>query len=433
MTLPEYIREIAFWGLDRIKGSPIGKHMKDLDQAFADPKKGRELAAGRLKLLLDHASTTTEFYKSFAGKSLDEFPVIPKRTIKENYNKFLSSKFQKHQLATTTTSGSYGMPFTFYLTKEKRARQQAEVLFFSRFAGYRVGMKFAHIRAQERGWLTLFLQNSHIMNPCIIDEQWLEKQRQLFKKKGIKAVVAYPSSIIPIISYCLSRGDKPEDFKMVSVICSAETLSSLIRSKIKELFGCTILDRYSSNELGTVSHELTENGPLYTNFISHKIELLKIDSNEPVIKPGEVGRVVVTDLDSYAMPLIRYDTGDLAVWLDKDKCDRDIPAFERIEGRIVETLTTPEGKKVNFSAIDIVPKYFSEIIQFQFIQKTKNRYLIKLQVMDVFEHEAKLLQNCKDLFGKDAHFDIEYIDNIEPLPSGKRPYVINEYERPDRD
>jgi len=157
MTLPEYVREIAFWGLDLVNGSPIGKHVKDLEQAFADPEKGRDLAAKRLELFLEHACSTTEFYKSFASKRLDEFPVIQKKTIKENYEAFLSSKFQKEELAKTTTSGSYGMPFTFYLTKEKRARQQAEVLVFSRFAGYRVGMKFAHILGRVNSCVILSL------------------------------------------------------------------------------------------------------------------------------------------------------------------------------------------------------------------------------------------------------------------------------------
>ena len=137
----------------------------------------------------------------------------------------------------------------------------------------------------------------------------------------------------------------------------------------------------------------------------------------------------MTDMYSHAMPLIRYDTGDLAVWAEPSKTKLDIPAFERIEGRVVETLTTPEGKKVNFSAIDIIPKYFSDIIQFQFIQKTKDEYLIKLQTMNSFGQENELLQNCIDVFGPNAKFEFEYVKMIQPLPSGKRPYVINEYQR----
>lgn len=428
MDISERLRHNIFWMADRLKGMPIGRHFQELQSSFDEPRKGWEIANQRLQEFMSHICATTKFYKKFKGKQFEEFPVIQKKIMKENYNEFLSSAYNKNELLTTTTSGSYGMPFTFYLTKEKRARQQAEVIFFSRFAGYEVGMKFAHIRAQKRSRLILYLTNSYIMDPCIIDLEWLEKQRQIFKKKGIKAVVAYPSAIMPIVNYCLEKGDGPEDFKMVGVICSAETLSDIVRRQIKKLFGCTVLDRYSSNELGTITHELAEEKGHYTNFTTHKIELLEMNNDEPITAPGKIGRVVVTDLFSHAMPLVRYDTGDLAVWADKSKCDRDIPAFEKVEGRIVETLIRPDGKMVNFSAIDIIPKYFSDIIQFQFIQETQTDYRVKLQVMKSFNQEKELLQNCKEVFGQESNFKIEYVDQIESLPSGKRPYVINKFK-----
>lgn len=429
MNLSEYIRNKLFWAVDRARGCHIRKHVKDLDFCFSDPQEGRKKAQKRLTEFLYAACSTTEFYKDYAGKELAEFPVIQKRTIKENYDAFISNAYDRSKLLTTTTSGSYGMPFTFYLTTEKDARNKAEVIYFSKYAGFEVGMKFAQIRAQKRSWLTRFMQNFYIMNPCIIDEHWLVRQRALFREKGVKFIIGYPSAIVPVVEYCRGKGDGPQDFSVIGIITSAEPYTGKVRQSFKDIFGCIVLDRYSSNEIGTISHELYDDEVHYTNFATQKIELLEMDSDEPVTQPGRIGRVIVTDMFSHAMPLIRYDTGDLATWAAKEKCRLDIPAFEKIEGRVVETLYSPEGKMINFSAIDIIPKYFNDIIQFQFIQKTKDQYVVKLHVLDNFDQEEKLLANCRETFGPNANFTVEYVDSLDPLASGKRPYVINEYKR----
>ena len=155
MLLSEEIRKIAFWGYDYLKGSRIRRHVRDLENAFDDPEKGKRLADERLERFLDHSCKTTPFYKKFAGKKLEEFPVIQKKTIKDNYDDFLSCAYDKTQLVSTTTSGSYGTPFRFYITKEKRCRQLAEILFFNGWAGYRVGMRYAQIRVYKRSKFSL--------------------------------------------------------------------------------------------------------------------------------------------------------------------------------------------------------------------------------------------------------------------------------------
>ena len=93
MNVGEWIRHAAFWGYDFSKGSPVARHIKDLEQAFANPQQSQQLADKRLVDILDHACSTTAFYKQFANKNFDEFPVIQKKTIKNNYDDFLSSSY----------------------------------------------------------------------------------------------------------------------------------------------------------------------------------------------------------------------------------------------------------------------------------------------------------------------------------------------------
>jgi len=425
-----FIRRMAFWGVDFIKGSPVARHIKDLKRAFADPVAGRKLAQERLEEFLEYACATTPFYKKFAGaKDLRDFPVIQKSTIRENYDDFLSSAYDKNDLFASATSGSYGTPFTFYLTKDKRARQQAEVIFFNRWAGYEVGMRYAQVRVEPRGRWRLFMQNGVFMNPSVMDKNWLAEQRQVLKNERIEFIVGYPSAIMPIAEYCRSEGDKPEDFVLKGIIVGAEPLLEPVREIIEEVFGCTVLDRYGSSELGVVSHECAECKTHHINFTIHKIELLNLNSDEPV-EAGEVGRIVVTDLFSHGMPLIRYDTGDLTAWAKKKcPCGMNVPTFERIEGRAIETVYDPSGKMVNSLAIVRCARGLDNIIQYRFIQKTQDSYICKLHVMPSFNEEDIFRERLRKVLGLNARINFEYVDSIPPLPSGKRPYVINEFKR----
>jgi phenylacetate-CoA ligase len=431
MILSEKIRQAAFWGIDFIKGSPIARHIKDLKKAFSDVETGKERAAQRLDDILKHAVSTTAFYKKFAGfKKLEDFPVIQKKTIKDNYDDFLSSAYNKSKLVIVRTSGSYGAPFAFCLTKNKKARMQAEIIFFSGWAGYRVGMKYAQIRAHPRSRLLLFMQNGLQFNPTVIDDVWLKEKRNYLKAKKILFIIGYTSAIKTLAQYCRNQGDCSENFALVGVITGAETLLDSDRQLFKAVFGCPVLDRYSANELGVISHECSDYKTHHINLATHKVELLRLDSNEPV-EVGEVGRVIITDLFSHAMPLIRYDTGDLAIWGGSCKCGLDTPTFERIRGRVVELIYDPEGNTVNPLAIVGKTEDLTGVIEIQFIQKTSDLYLIKMHVAADFAGEDVVRQRYQRMLGPKAKINFEYVDSIPVLSSGKKPFVINEYKRSD--
>jgi phenylacetate-CoA ligase len=58
-----------------------------------------------------------------------------------------------------------------------------------------------------------------------------------------------------------------------------------------------------------------------------------LDDADRPCAPGEVGRVVVSTLHNYAMPLFRYDLGDLAEVGPPCECGRTLPVLNRIVGR----------------------------------------------------------------------------------------------------
>jgi phenylacetate-CoA ligase len=426
----EGLRRAAFWRVDGVRGGAIAKHLHDLEELFSDRAKLKSSRLLRTQHLLEHATSTTGFYAPFEGaRSLSDFPVTPKDTVKLNYDRFFSRAYARSSLVRMTTSGSYGTPFTFYLSKEKKARQLAEVIFFGRWLGYEVGMRHGYVRVTKvKSRFKLWLQNEILMNPAKTDEAWLETQRRALLTKHVKVLIGYPSAIGVLADYCRQRGDDETRFSLQGVITSAEPLTEGVRDKIQRVFGCPVLSRYSTEEFGVLAHECKAFRQSHLNLASYVIEVLALDEDRPATT-GELGRVVVTDLFSHAMPLIRYDTGDLAVLGEPCGCGLHLPTFERLEGRAVETIYDTSGNRVSPFAINGAMRDLEGVAQFQFVQKEATLYKISLRVLPSFAGEALVLERLQAILGADAILQPQYVEEIPPLPSGKRPYIINEWQK----
>jgi len=418
---------LRFWGSDLRGGLPIARQLVDVRRSFRDPRWARQAADARVRQLLRHACTTTAHYRPWSeARVLSDFPVIPKRVIQESPGDFLSSAFRPEALLAVSTSGSYGAPMRFRWTPETYARRRAELLYFGSWAGFSVGAPFAQVTVHPGGSARLRRLNGFLVDPSVIDAAWLESTRRLLRDEQIEFVIGYPSSIGPLAEYCRTGGDDPRAFRVRAVISSSEALRRETREVVRAAFGCAVIDRYGANELGILAQECPGHGSLHLNVAGLVVELLACDRDVPAA-PGEAGRVVVTDLFSHAMPLIRYETGDLAV-ANAEPCPCGLagPTLVRVEGRLVEQVRDPAGGLVNPLAIGGCARDVEGILQYQFVQRGPAAYLIRIQVMPAFHEESVLRDRFQGLLGPDASIEIRRVESIPPLPSGKRPYILNE-------
>src|SRR5690606_35186909 len=110
--------------------------------------------------------------------------------------------------------------------------------------------------------------------------------------------------------------------------------------------------RYSTEETGVLAHQCRTAGGHHLNTASYVFEFLKLDADIPA-EPGEPARIVVTDLFSYGMPLIRYDIGDVGVLgADSCSCGCQLPVLLEIQGREVEQVYDVVGQRVSPFAIN---------------------------------------------------------------------------------
>lgn len=412
--------------IDLLKGGSLKRKFKTIDSFHYDGYRSNEKL---LAEILKHAKTSVKYYSNIESKAeISDFPVINKNIIKDHYQDFFSNEFSLESLIPIQTSGSTGTPFTFYLDKEKKKHRAIEIAYYNSWADYKLGDKhILNAVGGKKSKLKLFLQNEILTNPLHLDGTWLENQRKLIKNGGVRFYIGYASAVDQFTKYCSSKGDSPKDFNLKGIIAIAEKLKESTRELAEKTFGCKVLSRYASAETGVLSHECPEEKKHHLNTAGYYIEILALDSDKTV-GFGKIGRVVVTDLYSFGMPLIRYDTGDLAILSnEKCKCGRTSPIFEKLEGRAVENVTDPDGNLISWIAINDALWPYTEISEFQFIQLTKNSYKLKLVSNQKNKSDDKILRDYLGILGKSAKLELEYVDKIEYERSGKKPYIINQY------
>lgn len=427
----QWIRKQGFWMIDKYKNNRVKNHYIDIKESIENPKLSESKNNERIQALLNHAVLNTEFYKSYSGfKSLSDFPVVDKNILRRNYKDIRSGNLKEDELWKMTTSGSTGAPFTVYQPLDKHYRVQAELIYFSQWANYEIGTRhmFAHVIASEnkKSKIKLWMQNEIDFDVSDQSEEALDRQcKILMKDKKIKVIIGYASAIYALADYAIKVGYKPDMFGLEGIITASEPLYDDMRQTIIKAFGCKVLQRYSNMENGILGHECSEYKEFHINSASYKIELLSLEDNQPV-KEGEIGRIVVTDIFNTAMPMIRYDTGDLGIMKKDSKCNIKTPVLTRLDGRRVDNIYNTQGKMISPHAItNGFWKYSSFLRQFQFIQEGITNYRIIINKTSDYHHEEEIISTVRNIVGNDAHIELEYMDEIPVLSSGKRKYIIN--------
>lgn len=432
MKILEFARRVLFWTVDFLKGGSVRKHFKDVEFIQSDPNSPKALRRRNehLEKLMVHAVETVPFYKGLMGghcSRLEHFPVLDKALIRENYEKFTSISYLDKHNHEVSTSGSTGNPFKILQNKGKRERNIADTLFFSRRSGFELGARLYYLRLWDKQYkksgLLSMIQNIDMQSVDDINDNSLYNWITRFEKdRSTKNILAYNSALRSVCQYLNKINAKPLKSKTNSVIAMAEGMDDYVREGIKKYFNIEPLSRYSNSENGIIGQQFYGSQDFEINEASYYVEILDLNRDIPV-KPGEAGRIVITDLFNYCMPMIRYDTGDVGK-IQKNESGRSV--FTTIEGRKMDMFTNTTGEFVSSHIIHHILQ-FEGIDQFQFVEDDDNNYTIKLKVNDHYDYnnESKVIEKYKVYFGKNANIVVEYVKDIPLLLSGKRKLVIN--------
>jgi len=217
--------------------------------------------------------------------------------------------------------------------------------------------------------------------------------------------------------------------KFDKAISLASKMFPHYRKRIKEAFGCDVIDTYGLSEGFFIA---TQKDIEYYYILSPHVFIELIDEQGNEVKDGELGYVVATSLDAYAMPLIRYYTGDMAVKLPKSRYpanrEMNFPLLEKIIGRDTDFVRTRSGKIIVVEYFSAICEFFPEIYQFKVIQRNLNEIEIEYIPDEKFSEETlkSIEHQILDYLKEEFPIIWRKVDVILSTPSGK-PQIIQSF------
>lgn len=436
MSLSGFVKRNIYWANDFLHGQKVGRFYKDLKLVHADKETGQAIQKKHLEELLEHATENSEFYRPYQGCGLEAFPVIDRTVLNANHDQVCvpieKIPEQEGDVHVQTTSGSTGTPFRVPQDTRKRNRRIAELKYFNSL----VGFKSHEMLGQCRMWYKFrgslkgktFKENIVPINVSKMDDETTRNLIQTVKKYRCVALRAYASWYDAIVKYLEDGKGDPKDLASLKVcISSSEALNEDTRMKMKEIAGVPIVEAYANEEGGMLAQQLIGDNNYYLNHSGYVFEFLKLDRDEPA-EPGELARIVITDLFNYAFPLIRYDTKDTAIYQPGNEKSNGWPYISKLYGRMLDLIYNTVGEPVHPMNLTWIARDFPGVIQWQFVQTGEKEYTIRLKADNASTPE-KPIRDLKELLGEDANITVDYVEEIPVLASGKRRPVICEWKR----
>lgn len=416
------------------------KDVHDLlgESQYWTPEERRGWVQERLERVLEHAVREVPYYRRTLGPyrsrfkemvdrlDLSELPILTKEEIRNHYEELHAENSREFHPRPTHTSGSTGTPTEFLLDRVSNVVHFASIWRVLNWTGYRFGNRFADLTGYlpKNGRLYQFdprLNCIHLSSfnfkkenmPLYVDE--LEKFHPVLIK-------AYPSAIDLFVRWLKELG--LDGYKPKSVLTCAETLLDHQKQAVEEVLECPVFDFYNQNERAALI-STCERG---TYHIHEEYSLAEFVGNPSAPSEGGDNRAIVaTTYHNFAMPLIRYQTNDLASVNGEAACPcgRTYGTVKRIIGRVEDIVVTPDGRHVG--RLDAAFKYSPGIRLSQVVQETPDVINVRLVKAESFvQRDVDTIEKeLRARLGDEIGIQFEFVDEILPGKNGKVKFVIS--------
>ena len=377
---------------------------------------------------MEEADITPLDIRSF--EDLKAIPILQKKDVQDWNDDLLASNVLPIDRVRNQTGGSTGSPLQFWVDRERFDSRRASTDRHNAWAGLYPGDWYAHlwgsrfdIKTSTRPsiqWRQRFLYRELTLNTSLIAEEDLQNYVVLLRRIRPRVMLAYAQSAVMFAKYC--RDNKLDDLAFDSIITSAEVLLPEQRSLLEAQFGGQVFNRYGCREVSVIASECSYGTGLHTNSDALIVEI----QPSPGL-PAGTGRVLVTDLLNRSMPLIRYEIGDIASWVDDIPCPcgRHLPRLQAIEGRITDFLVTGDGRKISGISLALLAGDMPEVRQMQFYQDDPRKIVLRVVAGRGYgkDTEAELRERLWPYLRGQSEVSVELVTEIPAEPSGKFRYV----------
>ncbi len=395
----------------------------------------QNLQRERLKKILSFARSNVPFYKNTAKtlsdpfEDIKQFPILRKTVIKENLESLLTKP--KNLLIPSSGSGSSGIQGTVYLDKTAQAGQRAMQMLWFEWCGYKIGDRILQTgitpqRGFIKGMKDRLLRTTYI--PAFyLNQGLLESILRNLAEHPPEYLFGYASSLYLLAQTAVDLRISNVKFKYA--VSWGDKMFPHFREKIRVAFGCETLDTYGCTEGAMVAAQCTA-GNYHLSVNQCYVEIVD-DEGKPV-PHGKMGKILVTRLDNFGMPLIRYYLGDLVELAPENSsacgCGRESPLLRRVIGRDTDIVRTRSGKYMIVHFFTGIFEHLPQIRQFKVVQKNLDE--IEIHYIPAHDFHPAILSDIEKKISDylDEVFPVSWkeADFIAPTKSGK-PQIIQSF------
>ncbi|REE01633.1 phenylacetate--CoA ligase family protein [Marinoscillum furvescens] len=422
------------------KPSAFVSYKQSIRNQFLSTEELAQLSWTRTKKLLNHAYETVPFYnKKFSSiglhprdisseKFYKQVPILTKADILNNYDSLISRTYSKNDLKDITTGGSTGVPLR--VGRHKRVVREAQKWRIQSWwdidptdniaTAYRpLPYSNFHKAAMK---LIYWPQNLISLDATNICEKSIKEFIDGLKSHQPKMVHGYVGAIDSVADYIIENGIKVPSPKTVWL--TASPITTVQEKKISKAFNSPVCDQYGCSEVYFIAAECPNKEGLHVLSDLKKVEFINKDDYG-------IGDLLVTDLEDYAFPLIRYQNGDRGKYSDKTQCScgMSLPLMEKVKGRITDNLliggTVISGEYLT----TIFDDYVDQVKRFQVVQKSEYQILIRVVPKGTHNLDTLLKKIEYSLIqktGGKASLSYEIVKEIPDI-KGKMKFVIKDF------
>jgi phenylacetate-CoA ligase len=431
----------------------------------------RELQFQRLSAVLQHANKCSPFYtRRFKEiglvpediKTLEDMRRIPplaRQDLIEHRHDLLDARYResalaadryavgrsspiyialtrRHGLIRRSSSGSTGNPTVFYEDGSTTALSWVHELRLKHWFGLRPGVREARMSATPTEFAgrsklpsaRQLLWNQMTLPGYFLSDREYELSLRKIRKFRPRILWGPTPALTGLAQFVQRTNEDISQCRPDLVISRATPLYAHEKKLLTEVFGCPVTNIYGTRELGHVAMNCPH-GSTHVNQSNYLVEIENVG-----IEQGSAGsgNILITPLYESPMPFLRYRVGDIAELAESDcPCGRPQTVIKKIVGRTGEIFKTKEGRLIEPSFWCIAfegGRLSRDVERFQVIFRRQDCIRIRMVRRVGFseESEADLRNFLDENFPTPMHFELEYVPEIKPQPSGKYLFIVNE-------
>lgn len=404
----------------------------------------------KLNRLLIHARENVPYYRNIFSQGtcavtesppfdriedLNRLPVLTKDIIRSQKEDLCASGQERRKPYPNTSGGTTGEPVSLIQDFEYYENSEAHFLLIQTWRGAGPFDSTLHLWGAERDTYTGkkplvsrikdFLKNRITLNSFSMSEQDMAEYIAVLNRHRPRLVIAYAQSIYELAKF--ARTNKLFVEKQQAIHTSASTLYGFMREEIETVFSCKCFDHYGSREVGAIASECPAHSGLH--LLPEHLVVEITDSDGRPCAPGVEGDILVTTLNNYSMPLIRYRTGDRGILAPQSACSCgcNYPKLLKVSGRSIDLFKTADGKRIDGEFFTHLFYNMDTVKQFQVVQKSYDKICIKIvQQQDIGKDRLSRIEKAiKRVMGNDCIVEFQIVNHIEKTGTGKQLYTIS--------